>query len=233
MNRPRPGRLSLLYTALEKGGRKPQVLYSWAAHREKKTAAITPAEKHQLKKTAINHQRFLLLLPKCSDPELIAPLRKKLFLFSLPTLARRGFMQEARMKFSTRTRYALRVMVDLASASDDEFVSLKQIAQKQDISIKYLEQIVPYLTRAGLLVSSRGAQGGYRLARKPSDYTPMDIVQAIEGSFAPVYCLTPQASPCSRMANCQTKDFWEGLQQTVNAYLGSMTLEELGSTNST
>ena len=135
------------------------------------------------------------------------------------------------MKFSTRTRYALRVMLDLASASDDDFVSLKQIAQNQDISIKYLEQIVPFLTRAGLLVSSRGAQGGYRLAKKASEYTPMDIVQAIEGSFAPVYCLTPQSSSCSREENCQTREFWQGLQETVNTYLCSRTLEDMISSN--
>ena len=125
------------------------------------------------------------------------------------------------------------MMLDLASGSDDDFVSLKQIAQNQDISIKYLEQIVPYLTRAGLLVSSRGAHGGYRLAKKPSEYTPMDIVQAIEGHFAPVYCLAPQSNPCNRQATCQTMEFWQGLQKTVNDYLGSMTLEDLGVSDGT
>lgn len=131
------------------------------------------------------------------------------------------------MKFSTRTRYALRLMVELASGQDSDFVSLKDIAQKQGISIKYLEQIVMLLTRAGLLVSSRGAQGGYKLAKKPSEYTPGDIIRAIEGPLAPVACLGSGLNTCSREKHCQTLGFWLGLQTTLNAYLNSMTLEDL------
>ena len=131
------------------------------------------------------------------------------------------------MKFSTRTRYALRLMLELASTEDGAFVSLKDIAQKQDISIKYLEQIVIHLTRAELLVSSRGAQGGYRLARKLSEYTPGDIIRAIEGNLAPVACMEQQTNTCTRMQYCKTLGFWHGLHQTLNTYLDSMTLADL------
>ncbi|NLC23774.1 Rrf2 family transcriptional regulator [Oxalobacter vibrioformis] len=133
------------------------------------------------------------------------------------------------MKFSTRTRYALRLMLDLVSVPAGEFVALKDIAKKQDISVKYLEQIVIFLTRAGLLVSSRGPQGGYRLAKKPSEYTPGDVIRAIEGNLAPIACLEQQPNTCPRAAHCTTLRFWEGLHQATSAYFDSMTLEDLGS----
>lgn len=131
------------------------------------------------------------------------------------------------MKFSTRTRYALRLMIELASTPDNTFISLKDIAQKQEISIKYLEQIVLPLTRAGLIISSRGAQGGYRLTKKPSEYTPGDVIRAIEGTLAPVACLKQLENTCPRKNTCKTLKFWSGLQNNINTYLDSMTLEDI------
>ena len=135
------------------------------------------------------------------------------------------------MKFSTRTRYALRLMVELALSDRNTFVSLKDVAGKQDISIKYLEQIIPHLTRAGLVTSSRGPRGGYKLAHAPSAYTPGDIIRAIEGNLAPIACLECSPNACARADQCTTLKFWSGLHQSINAYLDSITLEELAHSN--
>ena len=94
------------------------------------------------------------------------------------------------MKISTKGRYALRMMIDLSQHSSDEFVALKDIAERQGISKKYLEQIVPLLNGAGMLSTNRGYQGGYKLARKPKDYTVAEILRVTEGNLAPVACLT-------------------------------------------
>ena len=118
-------------------------------------------------------------------------------------------------------------MVELALADRNAFISLKDVAGKQEISIKYLEQIIPHLTRAGLVTSSRGSRGGYRLTREPSTYTPGDIIRAIEGNLAPIACLECSPNPCLRAAQCSTLKFWSGLHQNINAYLDSTTLEEL------
>ena len=102
------------------------------------------------------------------------------------------------MRISTKGRYALRLMLDLAEHQGDGCVSLKDVAQRQDISKKYLEQIVPTLSRAGFLLTNRGYQGGYRLARRPEDYTARDILRLTEGSLAPVFfsCYCPQQTAC-------------------------------------
>ncbi len=131
------------------------------------------------------------------------------------------------MKFSTRTRYALRLMIELASSPEDVFISLKDIAQKQDISIKYLEQIAMHLTRSGLIVSSRGSQGGYKLTRTPSQYTPGEIIRAIAGNITPVACMGHHSHPCQRQETCKVFNFWLGLQKNMDSYLDSMTLEDL------
>lgn len=135
------------------------------------------------------------------------------------------------MKFSTKTRYALRLMLDLAALDGEEYVSLRDIAARQEISAKYLEQIVRQLARAGLLHSSRGWQGGYRLARTPSEITPGDVVRAIEGKLAVVACLEDQPNACPRAAACPTLDFWDGLRRTMNAYLDGTTLKEMAEKN--
>lgn len=131
------------------------------------------------------------------------------------------------MKISTKGRYALRMMVDLAEHQGDGYVSLKDIAERQDISKKYLEQIIPVLSRGGFLKVSRGAQGGYRLAKNPSAYTVKEILELTEGSLAPVACLDDEPSGCERSAFCATIALWKGLQEVMENYLGGITLQDL------
>ena len=131
------------------------------------------------------------------------------------------------MMISTRGRYALRMMLDLAEHSDEGYVALKDIALRQDISKKYLEQIIPVLNRSGLLQTSRGFQGGYRLIKKPSEYTVLEILTATEGSLAPVSCLESEENNCPRKGECLTLPVWQGLKDTVENYLGSITLEDV------
>lgn len=132
-----------------------------------------------------------------------------------------------RMKFSTKSRYALRLMLDLTGADADERVSLKDVAARQEISVKYLEQIVPQLVRAGLVKSSRGARGGYKLAKDAGCCTPGDVVRAIEGNIAVVACLGECPNTCGRAAGCRALAFWEGLNNAVAGYLDGMTLREM------
>ena len=107
------------------------------------------------------------------------------------------------MKISTRGRYAIRVMIDLAEHGFGEYIPLTDIAKRQDISEKYLEAIVASLVKAGLLVGLRGKKGGYRLTRQPEEYTLYDILKITEGSFAPVACLDTEVNTCERAATCR------------------------------
>ena len=131
------------------------------------------------------------------------------------------------MRISTKGRYALRLMMDIASHDREGYVSLRDAAARQGISMKYLEQIAGMLSRSGVLQSGRGAQGGYRLASAPEDYTVGKILRLTEGSLAPVACLTEPDSPCGRSGDCSAQDFWEGLYETVNAYIDRYTLADL------
>ncbi len=131
------------------------------------------------------------------------------------------------MKFSTKSRYALRLMEQLAQQSKDEFTSLKEISACQSISLKYLEQIVTPLTRAGLVKSVRGSHGGYALSKAPSEYTAGEIIRAIEGPIATIPCLGHKANTCPRRAECRTLHFWAGLDGVINNYLESVSLEDL------
>ena len=132
------------------------------------------------------------------------------------------------MKISTKGRYALRLMVDLGiNSTNDEYVSLKDVSERQGISAKYLEQIVTPLSRAGLVRSIRGAQGGYRLSKKPDSYTAGEILRAIEGSFAPIACLETETNECERYAKCPTVGFWEGMYKAISDYMDSVTLQQL------
>ncbi len=106
-------------------------------------------------------------------------------------------------------------------------IKLKDVAQRQDISKKYLEQIVPTLSRAGFLLTNRGYQGGYRLARRPEDYTARDILRLTEGSLAPVACLDCEVNTCPRSANCPTLPLWQGLDRVIEDYLAGVTLQDL------
>ena len=130
------------------------------------------------------------------------------------------------MKISTKGRYALRVMLDLAINNDGNFTSLKDIANRQEISNKYLEQIIAMLNKAGYLETARGNNGGYKLAKKPSEYIIGDILRATEGDLTPIYCLTEEGE-CKRKENCKTYSFWKGLDKTINEYVDSKTLEDL------
>lgn len=131
------------------------------------------------------------------------------------------------MKFSTRDRYALRLMAELANHAPDEFVPLKEISARQNISLKYLEQIITPLSRAGLVASGRGSQGGYRLVKPPEQYTTGEILRAIEGELATIPCLESGAEDCPHRGSCRTYGFWNGLNRVINQYVDSVTLEDL------
>ena len=131
------------------------------------------------------------------------------------------------MKISTKGRYALRMLVDLAQHQNDGFVALKDIAARQQISKKYLEQIIVILNRAAVLRTGRGAQGGYMLAKAPSQYTVGDILRITEGSLAPVPCLEEQPMACARREECATLPVWQGLDRVINEYLDSVTLQDI------
>ncbi len=131
------------------------------------------------------------------------------------------------MMISTRGRYALRMMLDLAEHQGSGYVALKDVAQRQDISKKYLEQIIPTLNRFELLQTTRGYQGGYRLSRKPEEYTLGDILRATEGSLAPVTCLEADHNTCARQADCATLPVWQGLDHVINEYLNGITLQDI------
>ena len=131
------------------------------------------------------------------------------------------------MKLSTRGRYALRLMVDLAMAPKGELVTIKSIAERQEISDKYLEQIITVLSRAGLVKSARGAQGGYRLTKPASDYTVGVILRSIEGSLVPVACMEDEPNLCPRADKCVTLDVWKQLGDAINGVIDSITLEDL------
>ena len=131
------------------------------------------------------------------------------------------------MKISTKGRYALRVMIDLAEHQGEGFVSLKDIAARQGISKKYLEQIIPILNRSDFLQANRGSQGGYRLAKAPKDYTVKDVLELTEGSLAPVACLDTTPVGCERSETCVTLPLWKGLAEVIENYLDSVTLQDL------
>ena len=131
------------------------------------------------------------------------------------------------MLISTKGRYALRVMIDLAEHRSGEFISLKEIAQRQEISEKYLESIIRTLVKAKVVESLRGKGGGYRLTKNPEQYTVGSILRLTEESLAPVACLEHEPIDCPRAEECITLDFWRGLYDTINKYVDSVTLEEL------
>lgn len=131
------------------------------------------------------------------------------------------------MLISTKGRYALRVMLDLAERQDEGYISLKDIAQHQGISLKYLEMVVGILTRGGFVISQRGKCGGYCLARPAAQYTIGEVLRLTEGTLAPVHCLTTPVNHCKRMDLCQTLPLWEGLHRVVQQYLDNITLQDI------
>ena len=131
------------------------------------------------------------------------------------------------LNITSKGRYALRVMLDLAQHPEDGFVSLKTVADRQQISMKYLEAIVGNLKKAELLESTRGKEGGYRLSKAPAEYTVEEILRSIEDNLAPVSCIKDGSIQCDRAAACQTIPMWKELDEITNAYLKTVTLEDL------
>ena len=131
------------------------------------------------------------------------------------------------MNVTTRGRYALRVMLDLAQHPDDGFISLKTIAERQAISMKYLESIVCSLKKAGLVDSSRGKEGGYALSRPPEDYPVGEILRSSEDKLAPVSCITAEGVACAQAAGCLTLPMWRELDKLTNRYLDTVSLHDL------
>ena len=131
------------------------------------------------------------------------------------------------MIVSTKGRYALRVMIDLAEHQAERYVPLKEVAERQEISEKYLENILKVLVQNGFLEGLRGKGGGYRLTRTPDQYTVAEILLLTEGSLAPVNCLVPGAPACERMPNCRTYTMWKGLNDMIADYFGKITLADL------
>ncbi|HIV87893.1 MAG TPA: RrF2 family transcriptional regulator [Candidatus Pygmaiobacter gallistercoris] len=131
------------------------------------------------------------------------------------------------MMISTRGRYALRVLVDLAEQGGQGYLPMKELAARQGISPKYLERILRLLVGAQLVAGVQGKGGGYRLTRAPEDYRVGEILRLTEGSLAPVACLAGGAPACDRAADCRTLPLWTGLEKTVNDYLDRFTLADL------
>lgn len=131
------------------------------------------------------------------------------------------------MKISTKGRYALRMLTELALHQDESFISLKEISENQNISKKYLEQIVPMLNSNGILRTNRGNKGGYMLAKKACDISVSDVLKATEGTLAPVSCLEYLPNDCPRAKSCSTLFIWEGLYNLVNNYLDGITLQDI------
>ena len=131
------------------------------------------------------------------------------------------------MMISAKSRYALRVMVDLAQRNTGEFIPVKEIAARQGISLKYLESIMTILTKGKMLESASGKGGGYRLVRKSCEYKVIEILRLIEGNLAPVACLCDDGKKCERTTECTTLPFWKGLETVINDYLESNTLQDM------
>lgn len=128
---------------------------------------------------------------------------------------------------STRGRYSIRILLDLAEHRSGDFIPMKDMAQRQDISLKYIGKIMPLLKTAGLVDSSHGIGGGYKLTRAPEQYTLWEILQVAEGDMAPVSCLQKDAAVCDRAAECRTLPVWEKYYELTKDYFESVTLADL------
>lgn len=134
------------------------------------------------------------------------------------------------MLISTRGRYALRVLIDIAEHQSEAYLPLKEIAQRQEISEKYLETIIKLLVKDGVLVGLRGKGGGYRLSKSPDQFTVGRILRLTEGTLAPVTCLQEGSAPCDKASACKTLDFWQGLDKAIYEYVESYTISDLART---
>lgn len=131
------------------------------------------------------------------------------------------------MKISTKGRYAVRVMLDLALNDTGEFIKVREIAKRQELSEKYLEQIIAMLNKAGFVRSTRGAQGGYRIASDPANYTVGMILRLTEGSLSPVACLDGPVNDCGRCETCETLTVWKQLDDAINQVVDGITIADL------
>ena len=128
---------------------------------------------------------------------------------------------------STKGRYAIRILLDLAEHNNGSYIPMKEVAARQEISLKYIEKIMPSLKSSGLIDSVHGIGGGYRLTRPPEQYTLWEILKLAEGDLAPVACLQPNAVPCSRAAECRTLLVWQGYYKLTEDYFSGITLADL------
>ncbi len=131
------------------------------------------------------------------------------------------------MMISTRGRYALRILVDLTEKQNDGYITLKETAERQEISEKYLESIVKDLVKARFVEGVRGKGGGYRLARPADEINVLEVLQSADGTLVPVACLEEGSEPCSRAAACRTLPLWKGLDKVISEYLGGFTVQDL------
>lgn len=131
------------------------------------------------------------------------------------------------MMISTRGRYALRVLIDLAERDSTKYTPMKDVAARQGLSLKYMEQIMPVLSKNGLVDGVHGKGGGYRLAKAPEDYTVGEILRLTEGNLAPVACLECDAKPCDRAAECRTLPMWVEFHRMINEYFDGITIADL------
>lgn len=131
------------------------------------------------------------------------------------------------MLVSTRGRYALRVLIDLAEHNDGKYIPMKDVADRQGISLKYLERILPVLTQNKLIIGVQGKGGGYRLRRAPDEYTVGEILRLTEGNLAPVSCLECGVEPCERAHECRTLEMWKGFFKLTNDYFDKITIADL------
>lgn len=134
---------------------------------------------------------------------------------------------------STRGRYALRVLIDLADHSSGNYIPMKDVAERQKLSLKYLERILPTLTKARLIEGVHGKGGGYKLTRDPSDYTVGEVLRLTEGDLAPVACLQPDAPPCDRVGECRTIKMWRDYYDMTNKFFDSIRLSDLTAADAT
>ena len=133
---------------------------------------------------------------------------------------------------STRGRYALRVMIDLAEHRNGAFIPMKEVAERQEISLKYIEKIMPVLTKSGLVEGAHGKGGGYRLKREPEDCTVWEVLRLTEGELAPVACLEPEVNVCPRAHSCRTLPMWTEYYRMTRDFFGKITLAGLMSNES-
>lgn len=131
------------------------------------------------------------------------------------------------MKISTKGRYALRILIDIANNSSDKYISTKEISERQHISIKYMETIVGILNRGGFLISLRGHSGGYKLSKNANEILVGDVLRYIEGPLTPISCLENGENSCEMAENCSTLPFWQGLYDVINEYVDKFTIEDL------